>query len=205
MRVSPVRGQRNPQVTKGAPSPRRGAPTGTERLGVSQTGTPSQWPGVQCPLHSPGPTQRSRCFRDPPRAPHPPQSSPRRRQDSKGLCAPVPTLLSSSRLPGLSCDRPHPGSPRTARRPPAPGVPWVSTRKASMKVTAECYLHGVNRPLSFLSPACRDQERGKQQLTSLPGERPRGPGACLGGRAPGQRGELRHPPAGRGAGGSTAR
>lgn len=63
-----------------------------------------------------------------------------------------------------------------------------------------CYLHEVNRPLGFLSPACRDQERSKQQLTSLPGEEPREE-ACLGDRAPGQsNGELCHSPEEHGVG-----
>lgn len=78
----------------------------------------------------------------------------------------------------------HP-SPSLSVSPPCP---WhslgVNQEGPHTKVTDACYPDRVNRPLGILSPACRDQEKSKQQLTSLPRVQPR-TGARLGDRAPG--------------------
>ena len=75
--------------------------------------------------------------------------------------------------------------PSLSVSPPCPGHSLgVNQEGPHTKVMEVCYPDRVNRPLSILSPARRDQERSKQQLTSLPRVQPR-TGARLGDRASG--------------------
>ena len=103
--------------------------------------------------------------------------------DGKSLSALVPILLDQVITTITSAPATH--APLSPRVPPCP---WhslgVNQEGPRTKVTDGCYPDRVNRPLGILSPACRGQERSKQQLTSLPRVQPR-TGARVGDRAPG--------------------
>lgn len=106
------------------------------------------------------------------------------RDRKAGVSAPGPLLRLQLLTTPASASGSH-GLALSLRLHPALGVPRVSTRKDDTKACDVRYLDGVNRPLGFLSPGSRDQERSQEQLTSLPGERPWAE-ACPGGRAPGR-------------------
>lgn len=179
MPESAWRGDRgNPQGAQGVLQPRAGAPAGGGGAGRVQgryTHLAAQaaelsaqpWTNTET-LLLPGLSSR---------LPIPPTERCERAEvESEGPCARCPACDTRPRHPCVastaSASTTHVLALSLSLHP-ALGIPGVSTRKGYSKVIGGCYLNGVNRPLGFLSPARCDQEESKQQLTSLPGVRPR--------------------------------